>query len=130
MNRDEKIHVEWLSLVQQDGLLVSAMTLAEKEIYIRQPIEKQQAFREKTEEAGLASFEDLRVLLEWTRNSLREPKEEEILHFLDLFATIKPTWILQSLKREPMIAVFWCEEGLDESPKDQKWVATHQVRVE
>ena len=86
MNRDGKLHIEWLNLVQQDGLLVSAMTLAEKKLYIKQSITKQQFFRQKAEENGLQSFEDLRQILGWPQGSLREPNPDEILDFPDLLA--------------------------------------------
>ena len=63
-------------------------------------------------------------------HSLREPNPDEILDFPDLFTTIKPTKILRTLKNERLITVFWCDEGLDDSPKNETWVSTHQVRVE
>lgn len=126
----DKRHVEWLNLVQQDGLLVSSLTLTEKELYQRQGIEEQQLFREVAEESGFASLEDFQRVVKWPNSALREPTEEEKLHFPDLFATIAPTKILRSRDNLPLLAVFWCDEGLDASPKDAKWVATHQERVD
>ena len=72
----DKRHVEWLNLVQQDGLLVSALTLTEKKIYQRQDIVEQQLFREVAEESGFASLEDFQRVVKWPHAALREPTEE------------------------------------------------------
>ena len=67
-SREEKLHSDWLGLVQQDGLVVSPMVLAEKECHIRQPISVQQYF---LEEKGLQSISDLGKVLKWSPKALR-----------------------------------------------------------
>lgn len=111
-------------------MVVSPTVLAEKEIYIREPITTQQFFRDMTEDHGLVSLDVLSKVMRWHPNMFREPRESEILNLADLQSIIKPTKIIRNRNQEPLLYVFWCDEDMDATPNGSKWRASYQIRVE
>ncbi len=126
-----KLHADWIGMLQPEGLVVSVAVLEDLELYVRQDIAVQQRLRELTPEDRLPGLEPLlHDVLGWKPARLVAPTEAHRIDLPDVEVTLAPTKVAVSRKGDVRLFVQWLDEGLDATPKGDRWPASHTERFE
>ena len=127
-SRDTRVHADWLGMVQPDGLVVSVPVLDDAGVYVRQPLEIQEALRAISPDDTLVSLDALVAWLEWPAARIERDVTPWTHDLPDLGATLRPTLALMD-GAQPLLLALWTDGDMDD-PVDTKWPASAQERFE
>ncbi len=132
----EKIHADWLGMLQPEGLVVSVPVLIEADAYVRQPPETQGALRavcsgDRLEDRG--AFERLLTdVFGWPSSRLAGPERLDAfaVPLLDLGIRLRPDGALVDRDGAPLVFLAWSDGALDAPAGDTRWRVSRHQRFE
>lgn len=146
----EKLHADWLGMLQPEGLVVSIPVLVDADAYVRQSGDVQERLRAISPDGRIDRPRvDLLLadILGWPANRLATastegaPLDRFAVPLIDLGVVLRPDLALLDRAGHPLVYVQWSPDsdrtpgpglvpGLDDPAGDTRWPVTRQARFE